>query len=65
MRKHAHTLVAGIGALAAFGMLTACSGNSSTPPSTEAQPGSQTAAVPDVPESARYMADMEAAAQQG
>ncbi|GFM21124.1 MULTISPECIES: hypothetical protein [Mycobacteriaceae] len=61
MRKHAHTLVAGVSALAAFGMLTACSGNSSAPSSTEAQPGSQTSAVSEVPESARYMADVAAA----
>ncbi len=47
--------------MAAFGTLTACSGSSTTQSTAPAQPASETAAAADVPESARYMADMESA----
>ncbi|MDY6995091.1 MAG: hypothetical protein SW019_00750 [Actinomycetota bacterium] len=61
MKKHTRSMLVGISALAMFGTLTACSGNSSAPATSEAQPAPETSSVAEVPESARYMADMESA----
>ncbi len=55
-------MLVGISALAAFGTLTACSGSSTTTTeSTSAAPSQPATSEVQVPESARYMADMESA----
>lgn len=54
-------MLAVLGALAAFGTLTACLGTSTTESGTSAQPASTTSDTRSAPESARYMADMESA----
>ncbi|TFV59466.1 hypothetical protein E4P42_08665 [Mycobacterium sp. PS03-16] len=63
MRKHTRTLLVGVSALCAFGTLSACSGGSSTESTTSATASgapTTTAAQPaPVPQSAKYIADME------
>lgn len=60
MRKHTRTLLVGVSALCAFGTLSACSGGSSSTETTTSAAPTTTAAQPaTVPQSAKYIADME------
>jgi hypothetical protein len=63
MKKHFRTLLVGVSALIALGTLSACSGGTSTEPTTttEAAPATTTATETAFPPSARYVADMKAA----
>jgi hypothetical protein len=61
MRKVIRTLIIGVLALFAMGALSACSSGSSTGPSSTPATQSTAAAAPaSFPQSAKYMADMEA-----
>jgi hypothetical protein len=63
MKKHFRTLLVGVSALVALGTLSACSGGTSTEATTttEAAPATTTATESAFPQTARYVADMEAA----
>ena len=63
MRKHLRTLLVGVSALVALGTLSACSGGTSTEATStsEAAPATTTATESAFPQSARYVADMNAA----
>lgn len=61
MRKYSRSMLVAISAVAAFGALTGCSGSSTTETAASAQPEPTTTGGTSVPESARYMADMESA----
>lgn len=62
MKKFTRTLLVGISAIVALGTLSACSGGSSNQATSASEAPTTTAATPtDIPQSARYIADMTAA----
>lgn len=61
MKKHTRPMITGIGALLAFGLLPGCSGGSTTEATSSPAAPPETSTAAEVPDSARYMADMTAA----